>query len=307
MAKLMSKKTREIVLTVSVLAAILLFLAFYIIYPLIAVPHLTARADADRFKDPQFKLANDLAYFVQNGLHPDTFAVSSNDNINLAALFFAPDTARVKTKGTVIMLHPDDTDRTSLITFIPALLDSGWQVIIYDQRACGLSGGKYHYAGSYEGDDLEEIIAYLNLHEKLYQPLVAVGFGIGADAAIYAAATEKRVAAVVAVNPYLSTSRWIAARKEKMGALWIPLYKMIYFWWYQKLSSYPFDRTGAGDIKPVEIKTVIFADSKTAATDEMTRIKAVSSPEKLSVESMPTSPDEFVAAVTLLVNNIVRK
>jgi len=306
MAKLMSKKTREIVLTVAVLTAIVLFLIFYIIYPLIAVPRLTARPDADRFKDPQFKLTNDPAYFVQSGLYPDTFAVSSNDNINLAALFFAPDTGRVKTKGTVIMLHPDDTDRTSLISFIPPLLDSGWQVIIYDQRACGLSGGKYHYAGSYEGDDLEEIIAYLNLREKLHQPLVAVGFELGADAAMYAAGTEKRIAAVVAVNPYLTTSRWIAARKEKMGALWIPLYKMIYFWWFQKLSSYPFDRTGAGDITPVETKTVIFTDSKTAVTAEIVRIKAISSPEKLSAENIPASPDEFVAAITMSVNNLVR-
>jgi len=148
MAKLMSKKTREIVQTTTVLVLVVLIIVFYAIYPLIMVPDMVSRPDKDDYNDPEYSRQNDPTIFIESGLNPDTLTFLTNDNIKLAALYFKPDSSKHDSLlGTVILLHPDDTDRTAMISYIAPILDSGMSVIAYDQRAYGLSGGKL-YIGS---------------------------------------------------------------------------------------------------------------------------------------------------------------
>ncbi len=293
MAKLMSKKTREIVQTTSVLVLVVLLIVFYAVYPLLNVPDMVSRPDADKFEDPEYMPVNDPGFFIEAGLNPDTLIFLTNDNIRLAALYFEPDSSFYNSAaGTVILLHPDDTDRTALVEYVTPLMDSGLNVIIYDQRACGLSGGSYHFAGNYEGDDLVELIADLNIHEKLAYPIIAIGFGLGGDAVIKAGHDENRISAVIAIDPYLSSSRWIDKRKELTEALSIPLSNMVYFWWYQKLSGYSFDRTSADDIAPVNIPTTLLMSGKNIDSDEIVRIKEVSPPGLLTIKpTLDTSPE----------------
>lgn len=293
MAKLMSKKTKEIVKTTVVLVALALIIGFYIIYPLIVVNRMTARPDKDKFKDPAFILPNDASFFTLRGLAPDTFTVESNDNIKLAALYFSSDTMRIPPRGTVILIHGDDTNRTALADFIAPILDSNLAVVLYDQRAAGFSGGKYYYAGSYEADDLQELIASLNLHGRLHLPLLTVGFGLGGDAAIIAARAEKRISAVLAVDPYLTSTEWIVSRKEKMGTLTLPFYKTIYFWWYQKISGYPYDRTTVSNITAVGCETVILLNNNNISGNEINRLKAASQSEMLTVIPQPSDNKEL--------------
>jgi pimeloyl-ACP methyl ester carboxylesterase len=241
------------------------------------VPKLTARADKDEFDDPEFTFANDASYFIDSGLIPDTFAISTDDNIRLSGLFFKPDTNLFDTVlGTVILLHGGDTDRTALIPYINPLLDSGLAIVIYDQRACGFSGGKYYASGDYEADDLVQIIIDLNFRQLLFPPLITVGFDLGADAVINASQKEKRINGVIAIEPYFTSSRWISMLTRQKEALAIPLYKMVYFWWYQKLTGFPFDRTGVDDIQPVETNTVLIMSEENLDSEEAVRLQELS-------------------------------
>jgi pimeloyl-ACP methyl ester carboxylesterase len=293
MAKLMSKKTREIVWTVAVIVIVILFVVFYIVYPLSKVPDLTARPDRDKFEDPEFVMENDAGEFLEAGLRPDTFTVTTDDNLGLAALYFSPDTNVFDTaRGTVILLHSGDTDRTSLIPYVVPLLDSGLAVVAYDQRACGRSQGKYHYAGVYESDDLMQAIVNLNIHGRLFQPLIVAGFGLGADAAINAAREEERINTVVAVEPYLTSSRWISGIRRDRGALAIPLYNMVYFWWYSKLTGNAFGRTGVGDIEPAGSRTVLIMSEAGLAGKEAVRLGEISS-GAIETTVCPLDPDKL--------------
>jgi pimeloyl-ACP methyl ester carboxylesterase len=288
MAKLMSKKTKEIVQTTSVIVIILAFLFFYAVYPLIAIPALIGRPDRDKFKDPKFQLQNDPTFFIEKGLNPDTFTVESNDNIRLAALSFFPDTAHSKPlRGTVILLPSPDTNRTSLVDYVAPFLDSGLAVVLYDQRASGLSGGTYHMAGALEADDLTEVIAYLSLHGQFHPPLATVGFGLGGDAAINAARTEKRISFVLAINPNLTATRYIDGIIKKGKLLPIPFSKATYFWWYTKFSSYPGERTDVNDIAPLETPTLILDPAGKLTSPEVEKIQQVSSAGLVRVETLP--------------------
>ncbi len=204
MAKLMSKKTREIVQTTAVLVIVALLLTFYVIYPLLTVSDMAARTDRERFDEleEEFIPDNDPSYFTDLGLTPDTMTVLSNDNIPLAALYFSPDTARYDSAfGTVILLHGADTNRTALGDLVGPLIDSGLAVLLYDQRACGRSGGIYHFGGDYEGDDLAEVVVRLNFLGRLTHPVIAVGYDIGGDAILKAEHEETRIDYGIAIAP----------------------------------------------------------------------------------------------------------
>ena len=298
MAKLMSKKTKEIVQTTTVLVIIALIIIFYAIYPLIKIPDTVSRPENDKFRDSEFALPNNQDFFVQSGLNPDTFAVMTTDNIRLAALQFRPDSSVFDSvRGAVILLHPDDTDRTAMIEYVQPLLDSGMTVFLYDQRACGVSGGRFHFGGDYEGDDLEAFISDLSIHEKLCLPLYIIGFQIGADAAIYASLNEQRIHRVIAVDPYLTTSRWISMLKSKTGLISIPLGNMVYFWWFQKFSGFPYGRTGTDDLVPPETATTIYMSASDADIDEIEKLKEITPAELLEIKTKPENPGELKADV----------
>ena len=292
MAKLMSKKTREIVQTTTVLVLVVLIIAFYAIYPLFMVPDMVSRPDKNDFNDPEYTRQNDPTVFTESGLTPDTLTILTNDNIRLACLYFKPDSSIIDSiKGTVIILHPDDTDRTAIISYIQPLLDSGLAVIVYDQRAYGLTGGKHHFAGDYEADDLIDLVVYLNIHTMLISPVIAVGFDLGGDAVIGAGREENRISAVIAIDPFLSSSHWITTQKEKRGLFSIPLSNMIYYWWFQKLTGYPFDRTFADDLQSIDTKTTIFMSDM--EIEEIVKLKEISQPEMLKIFPKPLEMNEL--------------
>ena len=297
----MSKKTREIIQTSSVLLLIVLFVAFYIIYPLITVRKMTSRPEADKFKDPEFALKNNDSLFIENGFVPDTFDVATVDNIRLAAAYFRPDSAHFDSlRATAIIIHDIHNDRNSMLPYIQPLLDSGIGVVLYDQRACGLSGGKYHTPGIFEAEDLNQVIVNLKYHDRIIRPLIAVGFGVGADAAMLASEEEMRLDHIIAIDPNLTPNRWITKAKDDWGAFTIPLYKMVYYWWYKKLTGFPYDRYGVDGIQPLNAKTLIIMSEQNSAEDEMERLKEISG----DYLTTAARPDNANSLNDLIISNI---
>jgi len=301
MAKLMSKKTKEIVQTTAVLVTIALLVIFYIIYPLIAVSKMTQRPDSDRFEDPEFTLENDASFFIDSGLSPDTFTVVTDDNIRLAAAYFRPDSNVFDIpRATALLIHNVGLDRTSMMPYIQPLLDSGIGVVIYDQRASGLSGGQYQTPGIFEAEDVNQAIINLKYHDRLFRPLIAVGFGIGADAALLSSNEESRLDRIIAVDPYLTPNRWLRLRTEERGILTIPFYKMVYYWWYKKITGFPYDRHGVDDIKPVVARTLLIMGEDKMEDEEIGRLQEIMG----DLLKTQLKPNDDAMLRDLIVNNI---
>jgi len=307
MAKLMSKKTREIVQTTTFLVVVALLIIFYVIYPLLTVPDIAARADRERIEEAEEEYVpdNDASFFTALGLAPDTMTVLSNDNIPLASLYFTPDSSRFDSvRGTVILLHGADTNRTALSGYVQPLLDSGLTVMIYDQRACGRSGGIYHFGGDYEGDDLAEVVVRLNFLERLNHPVIAVGFDIGGDAILNAEHEEARIDYGIAVTPYLTTGNWLTTIRKRDGLLGIPLAGMVYFWWYQKHSGYSYGRTGPDDILPLETATLVLVEPDRTESDEVRSLKEKTPDDLLELMPLPENADNLAP---IILNKIYNK
>ncbi|HWR81730.1 MAG TPA: alpha/beta fold hydrolase [Candidatus Deferrimicrobium sp.] len=292
----LSRQTRETIKTIAVLLVVALLVVAYIIYPLNRVKASMARANIDDYENDSLHV-NDVSAWVNAGMTPDTFRVESDGLTTLACLHLAPsgDTG-LRVRGTVILVHDETTDRNCLLPTARALIDSGYAVIVFDQRACGQSTGKYHGAGQYEATDLLEVIRYADMRGQITHPLLVIGFALGADAALLAAGEDKRIDAVMAVNPYLSVPRWQDAVRKRLNMFSFPFFRTIMWWWYEIRSGYAAEYRQVDDIKPVACRTLLLTAPDAGQTPEIRRLVELS-PELLRTEAAPVSEEAWFGRV----------
>jgi len=108
-------------------------------------------------------------------------------------------------KGTVIYLHGVSESKIAGLPIAGALLNAGWNVLLYDARRHGDSGGSFCTYGFYEKHDVSTLISWLRGREETAEGQVALfGSSMGAAVAIQAAARDRRVAGVIAESGFAS-------------------------------------------------------------------------------------------------------
>ena len=105
--------------------------------------------------------------------------------------------ARIERRGTVVYLHGVADNRSSSIGVLERLTGRGFDVIAYDSRAHGESGGESCTYGFYEKRDLQRVIDTV-----APGPVVLIGNSLGGAVAVQAAADAPRVAGVVAAEAF---------------------------------------------------------------------------------------------------------
>ena len=100
-------------------------------------------------------------------------------------------------RGTVVYLHGVADNRGSSIGIAQHFLPRGFDVIAYDSRAHGESGGDACTYGYYEKQDLKQVLDRVEA-----RPVVLFGVSLGGAVALQAAADDARIAAVIAVSTF---------------------------------------------------------------------------------------------------------
>ncbi len=300
MARL-SRSTRETIKTVAFVVIVVILVLIYIVYPLNRIKAQMGRDNVDQYNPKDSMVAvNDPAAFVAANLTVDTFRVETDGLTKVACVHVTRTGNTTTPRGLVIVIPSERGDRTSVAPLARLLADSGFSVITYDQRASGLSSGKYHGEGQYEASDLEALIAYLDIRKQIFHPVIVVGYAAGADAGMLAAQEEKRIDRVVAINPYLTTTRLLDQLKSQYGTFWFPFYRTIMWWWYDIRSSYAMIYRHTDDIKGVACRTIVMADAATLNGAEIAALKERSGSELLSVEPVSDSDSRLAAAIIAL-------
>jgi alpha-beta hydrolase superfamily lysophospholipase len=114
--------------------------------------------------------------------------------------------ARGEPRGTVVYLHGIADNRASSLG-AAHLTERGFDLVAYDSRAHGRSGGDACTYGYYEKRDLRRV---LDVVER--RPIVVIGSSLGAAVALQAAAEDDRIRAVVAAESF-SDLRTIAIER----------------------------------------------------------------------------------------------
>lgn len=106
----------------------------------------------------------------------------------------------------VLYLHSNSGSRLEALPLLNQVLENDMNLCCFDFSGCGLSEGEFISQGFHEKDDVFTVKAFLK--EKFFIKEFALwGKGMGAVAAIHAAAKEKDFFAMVCDGPYLKLDR----------------------------------------------------------------------------------------------------
>ena len=292
MAK-MSQNVKEIIQVVVFVVAVVALILVFVTYPLTRSKAYLGRIDLDTYQADSVK-PNDISALVELDAAVDTFRVDADGLTELACVYLAPRLAPdslnqpVLPRGTALLVHGDGADRTSMIPMAGALLDSGWAVCLYDQRASGLSSGTYRSDGEFEGGDLNEVLAYLRIRDRLIRPLVAVGIQTGADAALLSAAEKDHFDAVVAVQPYLTSERWLDLLMKNHDMYWMPFPHTIFKFWYELRSGYAPQYRDLQSTRPPFGRILLLDSPENLAEQTVIAYLKLVGPDKIVTAALPT-------------------
>jgi alpha-beta hydrolase superfamily lysophospholipase len=102
-----------------------------------------------------------------------------------------------RARGTLVYLHGVSDNRGSSVGIAEHFVPQGFDVVAYDSRAHGASGGEACTYGFYEKQDLARVLDHLPR-----APVVVMGTSMGGAVAMQAAAEDARISAVIAVASF---------------------------------------------------------------------------------------------------------
>ncbi len=173
------------------------------------------------------------------GLTPASFELDFED-----VAFVAADGVRLEgwwvpaesSRQTVILVHGLNRSRVEMVRKVPFLHGLGWNVLLFDLRHHGTSGGTVSSVGYFEKRDVLAAKAWARSRGS--DTIVAWGISLGGAAATLAAADDPDIAGVVCDSTYRSLRDTVGHHLELLrGArLWTrvipawPLRSEIVFW-----------------------------------------------------------------------------
>jgi uncharacterized protein len=134
------------------------------------------------------------------GLQAETVSFPSQDHIPLEAWYIP---ASGTPRGTVILAHGIDGNRSDMLPRAAFLVRDGYNALLVDLRDHGRSGGNYASPGYVESRDVLGAVDYLK-SRGAQRPFIAMGHSYGAVAVLWSAARSPDVAAVIADGAYIS-------------------------------------------------------------------------------------------------------
>ena len=141
---------------------------------------------------------------------PETFNVATEDTVALKVHYFSySDSANC----LVVFAHGWGTTWADMLKYIPLVEDCGCDLVFYDHRAHGESGGENATGGILESKDLLALTTWL--HETTEIPFNNIGWvgsSWGASAALMAGADSLQVGFIIADAPFQD---WYSAIFER--------------------------------------------------------------------------------------------
>lgn len=128
---------------------------------------------------------------------------TTRDGVDLKG-WYVPAAPGAAAKGTVVLIHGLNRSRVEMLPEAQFAHGLGYDVLLFDLRHQGASGGKFSSLGYWERLDAEAAVNYALQKQDAPQPVVLWGVSMGAAAALMAAAETPSVAAVISDSTFLS-------------------------------------------------------------------------------------------------------
>jgi len=141
--------------------------------------------------------------------------IPTADGIELDA-WFVPQTGADR---TIVICHGAGANKGNFIWYLPPLLGRGWNLVLFDLRAHGESGGRIGTYGLHERRDVRAVVDWLERERpEAARRIVGIGSSQGAMALALAAADDPRIEALVLDSPYTSPRALAHHHLGRLGA-----------------------------------------------------------------------------------------
>lgn len=149
--------------------------------------------------------------------YTDANFTTADKSVKLTGWFFKAKTS----DKTVILVHSYSNNRMQFgkdtINLVKELLAKGYNILTFDLRNSGKSGGKMSTLGCMERDDITAAIKWAKAQGSRH--IILMGFSTGAAASILAATENKSVEAVIADSPYSNLKDYLNDNLNKWTSL----------------------------------------------------------------------------------------
>ncbi|MFL0267615.1 alpha/beta hydrolase [Candidatus Clostridium radicumherbarum] len=172
-----------------------------------------------------------------SSIHKEDVSVGSRNNYRLYGTYLVNPTP---TKNTIILLHDFSGSRYSSLKYIDMYLDKGFNVLIYDSRNHGKTGGSNITFGFAEKFDLDRWITWVAAKNK--GGIIGVhGEGLGAATALLQASlneTSKRVSFYIADSSYSNLEQLFKLKLQENYNIRNPFIVKFLLFYTEKVNKY---------------------------------------------------------------------
>ena len=139
------------------------------------------------------------------GMEYEDVSFKTLDGVEIKGWLIKSESRKQKTENSIILCHgygADKGDVLGIARFIYNPLANGYNILVFDFRAHGKSGGKYSSLGYYETEDLKSAIRFLK--QRGVDRIGLMGISMGGTVALMVASEFPEIKAIVSDGAYLS-------------------------------------------------------------------------------------------------------
>lgn len=149
------------------------------------------------------------------GLEFERVSFTADDGVRLVGWWMPAQHAT----GTVVFLHGYGASKWQSLSVAPFLVEAGFNVLAFDFRAHGESGGAYTTVGLDEAKDVRAAVRFAQAMAGAEEPIALFGWSMGAAAALNAVGDLPEVRAVVADSAFASLSNVVGSNLGRFTGL----------------------------------------------------------------------------------------
>lgn len=208
----------------------------------------------------------------------------TSDGIKISGWFIR---SKKSSDKTIIICHGWGANKADVFPSTMYLLKKGFNLLYFDFRNHGASGGNVSSIGKLEGLDLTAAVEYLKKEKpELSEKIGVYGISMGASVAILTAAQDERISAIAVDSPF-SSFNYIVVRYAKLfyKIPKYPLTPLTFLFTKMRLGFNPDDFSAVRYVKKISPRPIFFIHG---ANDE--RIPA---DEGKKLYDMAGEPKEF--------------
>lgn len=163
------------------------------------------------------------------GFDYEDVTLTSSDGVTLSGWYIPS-----HNQAAVMLIHGYGGNRLEMIWRADMLARHGYGVLLYDQRGSGESGGEVRSYGWADVNDVAAALEFLQNRDDVDPERIGIlGFSVGGQVALRAAAQMKEIKAVAADGPSMAVSRDVfplVSLEERLNAFTIQIGDKILAW-----------------------------------------------------------------------------